>query len=387
MRNSLLPLGLLVLTIGASLWLIRGGAARGAGGPAVFPGILELPSKTKLMTPSAELEATNTLTGEAPAGAAAWRVLLLSGTENEPLTNTVLLALGEDLTKRGFVVIMDPASHLVTSEPLPLGADGNLRIHTVASVLPQGGPGALTFTTTVQAIPVRVPADHPVARWFPDLPPAVPTTLSITHQSTPRQATPWPEWYAALGRSVSSQILKALTLPATVTDTAEVIHATAWVEPGQTESTSIFGRIPSPPQDDVVEHLVAFQQPFVRGWIGHLTPVPVTTHEGGQRSARAELIRRLERGGWTPGPTEGERLTYSKEDHASDGTTIHRSLTITGEEIVEWQERPKPMRLWDAWTDAAKAGDAAAATQLYRHRHTAGIPQEQRLLVPAAGKP
>ncbi len=387
MRNSLLPIGLLVLTIGASLWLIRGGAARGAGGPAVFPGIFELPSKAKLMTPSADLEATNTLTGVAPVGAATWRVLLLSGVENAPLTNTVLLALGEELTKRGYVVIMDPASHTVTSEPLPLGADGHLRIHTTASVLPPQGPGAIIFTTTIDAVPVRVPADHPAARWFPDLPAAVPTTLTIAHQSTPRQTSPWPEWYAALGRSVSGELLRALALPATITDTAEIVRATAWVEPGQAESASIYGRIPSPPQDDVVEHLVAFQHPFVRGWIGHLTPVPVTTHEDGQRPARAELIRRLERGGWTAGPATAERLTFSKDDRASDGSTIHRSLTITGEDLVEWQERPKPVRLWEAWTDAAKAGSTTAAAQLRRHRNTAGLPAELRAQVPAASAP
>ena len=387
MRNSLLPIGLLVLTIGASLWLIRGGAARGAGGPAVFPGIFELPSKAKLMTPSADLEATNTLAGAAPVGTATWRVLLLSGAENEPLTNTVLLALGEELTKRGCVVIMDPASHTVTSEPLPLGADGHLRIHTAASVLPQEGPGAITFTTTIDAMPVRVPADHPAARWFPELPVSVPTTFTITHQSTPRQASPWPQWYAAIGRSVSGELLRALALPASITDSAEVIRATAWVEPGQVESTSIYGRIPSPPQDDVVDQLVAFQHPFVRGWIGRLNPVPVSNRQGEQRSARAELIRRLERGGWTAGPAVGERLTYSKDDRASDGSIIHRSLTITGEQLVEWQERPKPVRLWEAWTDAAKAGNAAAAVQLRRHRTTAGLPEELRALVPAGSAP
>jgi hypothetical protein len=375
MRNSLLPILLLLLTVGASLWLIRGGVERGAGGPAVYPGIFKLPVKIDKMTPSAQLQGNTTHQGQAPAGASDWRIFLVSGDDGLPLTNTALLALGEELTRRGCIAVLEPGGH-EAFEPLPLAADVNLRLTTMAESLPTGGPGAIAFTTSIQVIPTRVPAGHPAGRWFPDLPDAPASTVTIAHSSTPSAHPAWPSWYAAIGRAVAGELIATLGTPKEVTDTAAHIRETAWVLPTQTSEASPFGRIPAPPQGDVLERRVPFQHPFVRGWIGYFSPVPVTTHDGGKRAPRDELLRRLERGGWNQGPKDGDTLIYTKDDKQTDGSDIHRALTITGEQVIEWQERPHPTALWQTWQEAAKAGNAEAAAQLARHRTTAGIPAD-----------
>ena len=377
MRNSLLPILLLLLTVGASLWLIRGGVERGAGGPAVYPGIFKLPVKVDKMTSAAALQATTKHQGTIPAGAADWRIFLVSGDDGLPLTNTVVLALGEELTRHGCIAVLEPANR-EAFEPLPLAADVNLRLTTKAETLPNGGPGEIAFTTTIHVLPVRLPAGHPAARWFPDLPEAAPVTLTISHHSTPTDKPAWPNWYAAIGRAVADKLITACGTPKEATDTAARIREIAWVLPTQASEASPFGHIPAPPQGDVLERRVPFQHPFVRGWIGYFSPVPITTHDGGKRPAREELLHRLERGSWHQDPPNGDTLLFSKDDHLEDGTEIHRAMTINGEQVIEWQERPHPTALWQTWQEAAKAGNAEAAAQLARHSRTAGIPSDLR---------
>jgi hypothetical protein len=365
MRNSLLPIIMIVVTVAASLWLIRGGAERGMGGPAVFAGIHKLPTKASKLTPSTALQTTQEIAGNVPAGSGAWRVLLLAGDEQTPLTNTVLLALAEEATRRGCIAVLDPHNR-EASEPLPLGADGMLRLTSTSQTLPVGGPGAIDFTTRLELVPVRVPVNHPAARWFPDVPASEPTVLTIRHHSSPTGKATWPSWYAAIGRAVAIAALDRLAIPATTTDTAVNLALTAWIQPGQTENDSPFGRIPAPPQGDVAERLVAFQHPFVRGWVGRLSPVPISARDGSLRTSRDELIRRLERGGWKTSAPD----TWSKDDLAKDGTLVHRSISLQAETLVEWQERPQPTSLWQAWKTAG------TTVQLERHRGTTGIPAD-----------
>ena len=367
MRNSLLPIFMIVITVAASLWLIRGGAERGMGGPAVFPGIHKLPTKTSKLTPSAPLETAQELNGSVPAGSDDWRVLLLAGDEQTPLTNAVLLALAEEATRRGCIAVLEPHDR-ESGEPLPLGADGMLRVTSISQTLPVGGPDAIDFISRIELVPVRVPTGHPAARWFPDLPAAEPTVLTVRHRSRPAGDATWPTWYAAIGRAVATAALDRLAIPQENSDTAQKLSLTAWIQPGQADTDSPFGRIPAPPQSDVAERLVAYQHPFVRGWIGRLSPVPISTRDGSLRTSRDELIRRLERGGWRSSLPD----TWSKDDQATDGTVIHRSISLQGEILVEWQERPQPTALWQAW----KA--AGATVQLERHRRTPGIPADLR---------
>lgn len=381
MRNSLLPIILLVATTAFSLWLIRGGAERGAGGPDVVPGILRLPEKSGQQTSPATIDGATTVTGDAPADSATWRVVLIAGDDNRPLTNAAVLALGEEFTRRGCVAVLDPSTHQ-RQEPLPLGCDGILRIATSEGQPPTEHPGALQCALRVTATPVRLPADHPAARWLPDLPAASATTLTVAHHSTPVGMPTWPHWYAGIGTAIADAVLDRLHTPKEATDTAAHLRLTAWVLPGQagpgspTVPTNIYGRIPSPPQADIAEHVVAFQHPFVRGWIGDFSPVPVTARDQTERSAHDELLRRLVRGSWTPGPDLADAKTFSKDDKATDGSDIHRTISITATGFIEWQERPRPTALWQAWRDAAAAGDADAIAQLARHRTTAGIPTD-----------
>ena len=381
MRNSLLPVILLVLTTAFAWWLIRGGAERGAGGPNVLPGIVRPLVKSSQQTIAAELQGTTTHSGVAPVDAAAWRVILIAGNDTHPFTNAAILGLGEELTRRGCVAVLYPVLR-DRPEPLPLSFDGVVRIAHVTGEPPVDHPGAVTCTLAITLTPVRVPLDHPAARWFPDLQASSPTTVQVTHGSSPVGSTSWPHWYAGVGRAFAMEILATCGTPEAATDTIERLHRTAWTLPGLAgpeaadAAANLYGRIPSPPQADVVEHVVSFQHPFVRGWIGDFSPVPITARDLSTHSTREELLHRLERGGWNKAPDLGTDLVYSKDDHATDGTEIHRSISLTPTGFVEWQERPSPTKLWQAWVAAAAVGDVGAKTQLARHRTTAGIPAD-----------
>lgn len=381
MRNSLLPVVLLILTTGFAWWLIRDGAERGAGGPNVLPGIVRPLVKTSQQTIPAQLQGSTTHEGIAPADAATWRVILIAGDDTHPFTNAAVLALGEELTRRGCVAVLYPVLR-DRPEPLPLSFDGVVRIAHLNGQPPAENPGPVECTLSITLSPVRVPADHPAARWFPDLIPSAPTTVKVTHGSSPVGSTSWPHWYAGVGKAIAIDILATCGTPGTATDTIERLHRTAWTLPGNAgpgvpdASASIYGRIPSPPQADVVEHVVSFQHPFVRGWVGNFSPVPITARDRTTRSTREELIRRLVRGSWVKGPELGTDEVYSKEDRATDGTEVHRTISISATGFIEWQERPSPTSVWQAWVAAAATGDAEAKIQLVRHGKTAGIPTE-----------
>jgi hypothetical protein len=387
MRNSLLPIILLVITSAFAWWLIRDGAERGAGGPEVLPGIYRLPQKAGQVTKPAELTVSTAHTGSAPADAGTWRVILIAGDDAHPFTNAAILALGEELTRRGCIAVLAPVVR-DRPEPLPLNFDGTVRIAHQEGEPSAEQPGAVQCTLKLILTPTRLPPAHPAARWLPDLPASTATTMTLSHRSTPVAAPPWPHWYAAIGRSCALELLNACGTPAQVTDTIERIRLTAWTQPGQagpgtTEaSVSIYGRIPSPPQTDIAEHVVAFQHPFVRGWIGDFSPVPVTARDLTTRSAREELLRRLARGGWSKGPDLGSDLVFNKDDRATDGSPIHRSVSISASGFMEWQERPNPTQVWQGWITSAAAAaaagdaDADAKAQLARHRTTAGIPAD-----------
>lgn len=385
MRNSLFPVLLLIVTVGAALWLIRPheGEERGAGGPEVFPGIAQLPTREGRMTASAALDGATTHQGTAPADSSTWRVIVVTGTDDTKMTRAAIKALGEELTKRGCIAILDPKQRDL-HEPIPLGCDGSLLVTAVDQPLGKR-PGPLEATWRIEAIPTRLPAGIPAARWLPGQPASLPTTLTIAHHSTPLDAPAWPEWFAAVGRAVASETLSALHLPTTNLDseTLQEIRRAAWTLPGDLAADGTvanrFERIPSPPQSDILDDTVAFQQPFVRGWIGHLSPVPVKTHAEELISSREALTRRLVRGGWkNPKSPTGDDLLFTIDDVMKDGTEIHRSLMVIGEQVVEWQERPHPTAVWQAWQKAAAAGDADATELLKAHRATSGLPEELR---------
>ena len=385
MRNSLLPILLLVSTVVFALWLIRphDGEERGAGGPEMFPGIVKIPTRQSRMTASAALDGTTTHSGSAPADAARWRVIVVAGTDDSKLTKAAVFALGEELTKRGCIAILDPKLR-DPQEPVPLGSDGCLRVTAVDQPLGKR-PGALDATWTIEAIPTRLPADCPAARWLPEQVPSSPTTLTLTHKSTPTEVVPaWPEWFAAVGRAVASETITALQLPTTNLDeeTSNSVRRAAWLNPGELDAVgkplNHFERIPSPPQTDILERTVAFQYPLVRGWIGYLSPVPIKKHSGALTTSRDELVRRLKTK-WQPGPAAATGLiSYSIDDTMADGTIIHRTITISGDQVIEWQERPQPLAVWETWKKAAALGNADAIELLRSHQHTSGLPEELR---------
>ena len=213
----------------------------------------------------------------------------------------------------------------------------------------------------------------------------MPTTLTLTHRSTPLGITGWPEWFAAVGRAVAHETLTALQLTTNHSDaeTANAVRRAAWLNPGEVDALgkpiNHFARIPSPPQADVLERTVAFQYPLVRGWIGYLSPKPIKKRSGVMTTSRDELLRRLKTT-WQPGPSapDSGALSYSIDDRKTDGTIIHRTITLLGDQVFEWQERPQPQAVWRAWITAAASGNADAIALLGAHRHTVGLPEELR---------
>jgi hypothetical protein len=387
MKNSLLPALLIIVTVATSLWLIRSNAERGSNGPSVQPGIFQSTKRDKGLIASAALDSPhNAMTGTAPTSIEAtatadWRVILLAGDDDHAWTRAVLLALAEELTHRGAIAVLAPKSRQ-PYEPLPLGCDGSLRITSQSDATALTHPSAINASLAIEVIPTRVPAGHPAARWCPDLPAAAPSTLRIVHRSAPVGSPAWPGWFAAVARHIAADVLRHLQVPDAITDTADHVQLTSWaVAANQVQ----LDRLPSPPQGDVMERIVAFQHPLVRGWIGQLSPIPITQRDGSTRSARDELTRRLTRGGWKRQPAASASTSDAEPDlwlmpkPLSDGSELLRLISIAADgTIVEWQERPRPTTLWQAWRDAAAQGDALAKRQIERHRSTAGIPADLR---------
>ena len=340
-------------------------------------------------------------------GAESWRVVLLRGDDGKPFTRTLLLGLGEELTNRGLVAILDPRPLTpgAEDEPLPLGADVVLHLRA-EGVRPDQPGGSLTATAVIAVEPVRLPADHPATRFLPTLPPLSAGTLTVVQTSSGGHDV-WPAWYAAVGHGLANSICARLAVPAKVADGEAAAHITSntWlttaalthtagsglVAPDQAEAVTadgtappIYGRIPSPPQSDVAVDLRAFQYPLVRGWMGRINQVPVDDHKGGTRPALDELRKRLGKGAWQTQPTPAGYLAlYSKEEN---GLTRLLSLRVAGPasaaakdevDLVEWQERPSPGRVYQEWASLAP-GNVTAAALLSAHAETPAIPLDLR---------
>ena len=375
--NSRLPLILLVLTTIAAVWLVRGNTPRGVDGPQIEPGILRLPVKESRKVAAEPLTPAITITGD-PLESSAWRVWMIAGDDREAATRALMLGLAERLTERGCIAVIapKPKPDEAATEALPLGADVRLGISAVTPATPVAGqPWATTWT--MQIAPFHLPAEHPATRLLPDGAngPAA-TTWTVTFAS-PGPGDAWPAWWAAVGRNGADALLGKLGRTTVVDDTTARIRHMAWLPamvtpgPGAAPLEPEHGRIPSPPQADIAEKLLAFQFPLVRGWTGVLSPVPVTSAERGTKTAREELDRRLTKDAlWTKQETNGQIL-YTK----AGPVPVLLSLDATGN-LVLWQERPSPATVVKGWRDSS---DPLAKDQLERHRHTPGIPADLRL--------
>ena len=372
-RNSLMPLILLVLTAVFAAWMVRGAAARGQDGPDNQQGIFRLPAKESRRVVPATVPATTNVSGELPALGDGMVVQIVGG-DRHGLTRSICRSLAELLTERGLIAVMEPVELPgKENEPVPLPCDGSLRIATDRMDPPEAPGLPYRATVTVTATPVRLPAGHPALRLFPQdaVTSAAPATVTITLDVAALADASWPTWWSGVGRAAATAIATSAHLP-TTGDAGAHIRRGAWMAPvqaagpaGEERPMTEHGRLPSPPQHDVVDGMVPFSHPLVRGWVGRLGTQQIQTHEGGQRSPAAELERRLTKGQWLPSPAVAGRKIFSRE---AEGMTTVLSMDEDGA-LVVWQERPSPVTVVKAWLE-----DPAAAAQLARHRGIAGLP-------------
>lgn len=376
MSNSRLPMLLLLATSVVAIWLVSGPSSRGIDGPMVEPGILRLPVNAAKRVPADPLTPKIDLAGPAMDGTA-WRVWVIAGDDREASTRTLMLGLAERLTERGCIAILapKPKPDEASREALPLGADVRVSIaSTTATSAVQGQPFAIAWRLTVS--PFHLAPSHPAARLLPDDANGPAPSAWTLGFSCPGPGPSWPTWWAAVGRTGADTILARLGRTTAIEDTTAHIRRQAWLPPvtatgpGAPPVEPEHGRIPAPPQSDIAEGLMAFQTPLVRGWTGHLSPVPVTSMERGTKTAREELDRRLTKDHlWTKQEADG-RILYAKDGPLPQFLTVDAAG-----EIVSWQERPSPASLMKAWRESP---DPLAKENLARHRKTPGIPADLR---------
>ena len=161
MRNSVMPMMLVVGVALVALVALRSDNQPGINGPDVHPNIFRLPKKDKFHVESATLVSTNQVQVDGPVPTnrgEAWRVVLVVAKDRHPLTRSLMLGLGEQLTRHGCVVIFAP----LDAQAFPMGASRVLTIATdAAAKIPTilGGEAAATIRVTTNL--ARLPADHP----------------------------------------------------------------------------------------------------------------------------------------------------------------------------------------------------------------------------------
>lgn len=330
MKNSLLPLGLLLLTVAAAVALLRGGVERGQDGPAIHAGIVRLPARESRRMKPAVLSGTTSASGAA-VGCGAWRVLVLAADDNAPATRACLLALGELVAERGGIAILDPLPGLARepSEPLPLGADGRIAVRTATAALP-GRPGGACSLELALRVQVPGPPDGHPARAAGD-PAWSEAAWTVRHRSEGPDGT-WPAWWAGLGRACAEALVGRLGLAADLSDVDRHVAAAVW--------SGGNARLPQPPGCDELRWLACFQTPQRRGWLGRMASATSSDRVGRPVSSLSRLEPRLQRGGWieAPAPAPG---AY-RWQRPADGLLARLDALPEdgGWRLVWWQERP-----------------------------------------------
>lgn len=370
MRNTLLPLALAAALTAVGLLLIRPNVERGQGGPALAAGILRLPSRDPLRTPSAELSGSTGarfLAGGREDGR--WRSATIVGLDRSPVTHAAMLALGETLHLAGIAVLMAPQPTAAdTGPPLPLPADRIIAVGTRAAATPTAdGPWQATVEISVQE--PRLPAGHPAAGLQPPAA-AAPAALVVEHAARPATAAPsWPARWAATGRAIAQAGLGELTgrdgprLP-------EGSALAAWGTP-----------VPFPPTTPELRWAGCFQHDLVRGWIGRVDGLRVATRGGGDEDAVAPLLRLIARGEWQEVAGGPWRLWSRLRDGAQQWFALRADGT--GWEATMWVERPDRPGLVASLAAAAQGGDAGARERLRRIAACPDLPEDVRRSLPA----
>jgi hypothetical protein len=376
MRNSVLPLFGVMSVLMFALLALRGDSQPGLHGPDIFPGIFRLPKKDKFPIISAPLKNDTKISAEGAIPlpeAETWRVVVISALDRAATTRAVVLSLAEKLARHGSVTIVDP----VETDVFPMGCD---RIMTVATENEQnpkvlGEEGAATVLVTTRL--ARLPNGHPADLLQRD--PGGPVHMQMTINQRSRAdgvIDGWPQWWAGFGRSIADSILTHIAPqglppvsdPETRRWLPSLLPRSDWGTPLALQPTT--------------EHLqwdFAFQEDLVRGWVGHITGMQVTTKRSGEQPAELQLQQRMTSGSWESAGAPGVYLYTRKDTHGvSEWFSFSPLPQQIGWSVTWWQERPKMAAVFEQLDSDATKGDLNAQRLLYAYRACPNMPTELR---------
>jgi len=374
MRNSVMPMILVVAVVVLGVLAMRSQGKPGLNGPDLHPGIFRLPKKDKFHVDSAVLTSTNQVKpeGQSPANRGeSWRVVLVVAKDRHPFTRSIVLALGEILTGHGSVTIFAP----VDAPNFPLGVNRVITIATEDAQIPATLGGEAHATVRVSSALARLPVGHPAEPLLPHAEGTTGTVFSIMHQTAAQSGvTAWANWWAALGRGVAGTLLEQLApggLPAVVdAETKKWLPTMALADWGTA--------LTQPPTTDRLRWDFAFQEPLVRGWVGHVTGLTAPDRSGVEKPTIDQLLERMTAGKWEEVGTPGVRV-FSRSPGPEAPTEW---FSIIGSEggwaVAWWQERRGAPALLSDWAKAAATGDQAAAHLLHAHRDCPVLPPDLR---------
>ncbi len=341
MSNSLTPVILvLVLSLGViALLNAHRSDSRGAGGPQLEQGVFTVPTKRRLIVPSATMPISAHLAVVvAPPADERWQAVVIAADDDGPLTRAAMLGLAEHIQAAGGLAILDPLPQAPAPviAPLALPVDHVLRVGTLSGAVGNAAGSALTATLRISASTLRLPDDHPAARL--QTPGAVRTaSVAYAIEVPAAPGVLWPGWYAAIGRNVAAGVAGSLA-------PAGIAAVTA-----QDKPRSWGGLLPPPPQAANVRWTAVMQQPGVRAWLGRMN-VPAQA-QGGRPTVPTELAKRL--GGSVTGARKWTELDATSPDYRlwtsdQDGLSTLLSLRAAdaGYDLTLWQELPSAVSAW-----------------------------------------
>lgn len=373
MRNSLMPLVLVVVVVALFVFAMHTESKPGINGPDVYPGIFRLPKKDKFHVDSAVLTIADTVTADGPVPAnrgESWRTVLIMAKDRHPLTRATMVALGEVLTGHGCIAIFAP----VDAPSFPMGVNRILTIATGTATIPGVLGGEASATLHVTSALARVPVEHPAAALLPHPEGPLAVALTIEHHCAAAEGVAaWSNWWAGEGRGLAGTILAQLAVGGLPPVVDAQTHT--WL-PGLLPLSDWGSALSMPPTTELLRWEFAFQEHLVRGWVGVVPGMTATTRNGVEEPSLAQLLKRMASGGWEEAGASGLRLFSRKHEDRSEWFSIASRTAGTGWAVAWWQERPGIPDLLSDWGKAAAAGDRGAAGLLHAHRSCPAMPKE-----------
>lgn len=380
MRNSVMPM-MLVMVVGiVAFFALRSDNQPGINGPDLHPNIFRLPKKDKFHVDSAMVTSTNQVQaeGQPPANRGeSWRVVLVVAKDRHALTRSTVLGLGEQLTRHGSIAIFAP----VDAPAFPMGVSRVIAIatdeSTGATTMPTtlGGEARAIVRVTTQL--ARLPEQHPAAPLLPHPEGPLAATLTITHHTAAQVGVAgWPHWWAALGRGLADTVVTHLApggLPPVVDGETRKLLPTMMPLADWGTALSL------PPTTERLRWDFAFQEPLVRGWVGHVTGLTSPDRSGVEKPTIDQLLARMSSGKWeevvlTDARAGGTRLFSRSHEGQTEWFGI--AAREAGWSVTCWQERSGMPVLFAEWAKAAAKGDQGAKRLLHAHRECPALPED-----------